>query len=260
MRFAVPVVTLLGFALASAAASAADDASCAEPPAAEPASTATAAGAALARGNALLRDERPADAIDAYAQSEQLARSSGDERTALLASANRARALIAAGRTQELAAVLDAAAAQVSRIEDESLRATLLANLARTWTRWQGPGTPDRAARAARVARAAALLVDAETAAVDAGDRRLHSYALGYRAALYEEAERTSEALTLTRRALREADAANAPDAAYRWQWQLGRLQRRAGNGDTTTWRGDFIAAKTTAKNLRRMYAGAQSG
>lgn len=218
---------LVGAATARANTEPAATASCRE---AAPVEASSEAGAALARGNALLAVDRPLDALDAYSESERLARAEGDLRLALLAAANRARALLAADRTQELAQELDRIAElarQNEQSESATLRATVLVNLAQSYARFTGPGTPDRATR---IARAAELLVEAEAAAGEASDRRLRSYALGYRAALYAEAERTDEALTLTRRALLEADAANAPDAAYRWLWQIGRLQRRSGD------------------------------
>lgn len=62
-----------------------------------------------------------------------------------------------------------------------------------------------------------------------ANDDRALSFALGNLAALYEEAERGDEALYLTRRALRAAERADAPDALYRASWREGRLLRAGG-------------------------------
>ena len=239
------VVTLLAVASAAANAARADEAACA---AGTPAlGAASEAVTALARANALLRDGDPTRALAAYTESERLARASGDATTALLAAANRARAALEAGRTEELAPLLERTAQEAAQSEDARLRSRVLTNLARTWARWHGPGAPDRKAR---LARSAALLEQAEAAAAAASDPRLLSYALGHRAALYEEAQRGPEALTLTRRALHAADAAHAPDAAYRWQWQLGRLQQRAGDADAA-----LAAYRQAVRHLDEMRA-----
>jgi CHAT domain-containing protein len=56
------------------------------------------------------------------------------------------------------------------------------------------------------------------------GDRRAESYALGTLGSLYETNQQWDEATTLTRQALSLAQAIDAPDIAYQWEWQLGRL------------------------------------
>ncbi|MEB3885166.1 CHAT domain-containing protein [Lyngbya sp. CCY1209] len=80
---------------------------------------------------------------------------------------------------------------------------------------------------------AAEWLGDAIARARSLGDRRLEAYALGTLGAVYEQNRQWSEAQTLTERGLFLAQTIDAPDIAYRWQWQLGRLlkaqNRRAG-------------------------------
>jgi CHAT domain-containing protein len=56
------------------------------------------------------------------------------------------------------------------------------------------------------------------------GDRRAESYALGTLGGLYETNQQWDEATTLTRQALSLAQSIDAPDIAYQWQWQLGRV------------------------------------
>ncbi|MCU0533538.1 MAG: CHAT domain-containing protein [Hydrococcus sp. Prado102] len=56
------------------------------------------------------------------------------------------------------------------------------------------------------------------------GDKRAESYGLGTLGNLYEQSQRWEEAKTLTEKALSIAQAMNADDLAYQWQWQLGRL------------------------------------
>ncbi|MBV6622352.1 MAG: CHAT domain-containing protein [Rivularia sp. (in: Bacteria)] len=62
------------------------------------------------------------------------------------------------------------------------------------------------------------------------GDERAQSYALGYLGHIYEQTQQLKSAKTLTQKALILAQTSNAPDVAYRWQWQLGRLLKKQKN------------------------------
>lgn len=64
----------------------------------------------------------------------------------------------------------------------------------------------------------------------DLADQRAISYALGNFGELYEQTQQWADAETLTKQALLIAQTINASDIAYRWQWQLGRLQKNQGN------------------------------
>lgn len=61
-------------------------------------------------------------------------------------------------------------------------------------------------------------------------DKRIISYAIGTLAELYEKNRQFSDAQTLTQKALNIAQSINAPDIAYQWQWQLGRILKDQGN------------------------------
>ncbi|MCA1993612.1 MAG: CHAT domain-containing protein, partial [Coleofasciculus sp. S288] len=61
-------------------------------------------------------------------------------------------------------------------------------------------------------------------------DQRAEAYALGHLGELYEKTQQLGDAQNLTEQALLMAQSVNAPDIAYRWQWQLGRLQKAQGN------------------------------
>lgn len=54
--------------------------------------------------------------------------------------------------------------------------------------------------------------------------------AVGYIGALYEDEGRWEEAQALTSQAIFLAQAAEAPDQVFRWEWQRARLQRQLGN------------------------------
>lgn len=58
-------------------------------------------------------------------------------------------------------------------------------------------------------------------------DPRAESYALGTLGGLYEQTQQLADAGDLTQQALLIAQAIAAPDIAYQWQWQLGRLKAR---------------------------------
>src|SRR4030095_7266515 len=80
--------------------------------------------------------------------------------------------------------------------------------------------------------RAARALSRAREIAGQAGDRRTLSYATGYLGTLYEDERHYDEALQLTREAIFSAQQAHAPEALYRWQWQVARLHRKMGADD----------------------------
>ncbi len=62
------------------------------------------------------------------------------------------------------------------------------------------------------------------------GDQRAEAYALGTLGGLYEQNQQLVIAKNLTQQALLLAQSINAPDIAYRWQWQLGRLLKSQGD------------------------------
>ncbi|WP_424098968.1 CHAT domain-containing protein [Moorena producens] len=67
-------------------------------------------------------------------------------------------------------------------------------------------------------------LTDALKLARELGDRRAEAEALGNLGTLYEHASRLDDAQKLTEKALLIAQEIQAPDLAYQWQWQLGRI------------------------------------
>ncbi|HIK30288.1 MAG TPA: CHAT domain-containing protein [Oscillatoriales cyanobacterium M59_W2019_021] len=63
-------------------------------------------------------------------------------------------------------------------------------------------------------------------------DVRAESYAMGQLARVYEGQQRPEDAQTLTQKAFLLAQRANSPELTYRWQWQIGRLWKEAGQRD----------------------------
>ncbi|MBE9106437.1 CHAT domain-containing protein, partial [Nostoc cf. edaphicum LEGE 07299] len=65
--------------------------------------------------------------------------------------------------------------------------------------------------------------------AQDLADKRAESFALGTLGSVYEQTKQWSIAQNLTEQALFVAETINAPDIAYLWHWQLGRLLKQQG-------------------------------
>lgn len=88
------------------------------------------------------------------------------------------------------------------------------------------------------------LLANALQQAQRLTDQPATAYALGNLGRLYEQTQQWRHAQQLTEQALRLAQAIKAPDIAYRFSWQLGRLLNA--QGDTQ----GAIAAYTEAVNI----------
>lgn len=57
-------------------------------------------------------------------------------------------------------------------------------------------------------------------------DQRAKVYALGSLGTIYEQTNQFDRASKLTEQALMSSESINAPEIAYRWQWQMGRIRR----------------------------------
>lgn len=77
-----------------------------------------------------------------------------------------------------------------------------------------------------------ASLQQAVTVAQNIGDRRSESIALGLLGQVFEEAKQYDKATALTDSAQFAAQAVNATDSLYRWQWQAGRIYKALGRND----------------------------
>ena len=80
------------------------------------------------------------------------------------------------------------------------------------------------------------------------GDQRGEAYALGYLGHLYEQNEQWEEARTATREALLIAQAINADDIDYQWQWQTGRILRAQGEREKA-----IISYQASVKTLQSL-------
>ena len=89
------------------------------------------------------------------------------------------------------------------------------------------------------------ILTEARQQAEELNDTIAIGYALGNLAEVYVQSK-PQQAIDLTQQALYFAQAANAPEIAYRWQWQLGRLLKS--QGDT---KGAIAAYTEAVQNLK---------
>lgn len=98
-------------------------------------------------------------------------------------------------------------------------------------------------------APAAQILVTAIESAKKLRDRRAQSYALGYLGRIYELTQQWSEAQNLTEQSLLIAQALNAPEIAYQWQWQLGRILKAQGQIESASQ--SYAAAFNSLQSIR---------
>jgi CHAT domain-containing protein len=74
------------------------------------------------------------------------------------------------------------------------------------------------------------ILLQAIATAKNLGDQLTESYGLGYLGRFYQQRQNPNQAIALTQQALIIAQANNAPEIAYQWQWQLGYLLKETGD------------------------------
>jgi CHAT domain-containing protein len=96
---------------------------------------------------------------------------------------------------------------------------------------------------------AAKIIVGAVELGKKLSDRRAQAYALGYLGKMYELTQQWSEAQKLTEQALLIAQALNAPEIAYQWQWQLGRILKAQGQTESATQ--SYAAAFKSLQSIR---------
>ena len=94
------------------------------------------------------------------------------------------------------------------------------------------------------------LLATAIQQAENLGDSRAQSYALGNLGQLYEQTQQWSNAQKLTEQALILAQAMDASDITYQWQWQLGRILKAKGEIEPAT--DAYKVAFNTLHSLRK--------
>jgi len=170
--------------------------------------------------------QRDKDALAAFTAGAQVALTVHDRPVAVRAQINAARVELRLNQPDRARDWLDKALDALKDLEPSHDKATNLIHIGLGYQQLL-PAIPSF--REPLILRAAGSFVEAATVAEQIGDTRTHSYASGYLGHLYETEHRYEEALHLTRRAVFSAQAADAPESLYRWQWQLGRLLAATG-------------------------------
>ncbi len=178
--------------------------------------------ALLDLGNHQAAIGQTSQALGAYRRAARLAGRAGNQQLAATALANAARlSLLEEGDSRHGLAskALDLALG----LPDTHDKAFLLLNLGRSFARLDQPATPGRSRYRLRALH---VYSQADKVARVIDDSRALSYALGYRAALYETEQRYPEMLELTEQALAQAKRLPQQDAHLLlglWHWQAGR-------------------------------------
>lgn len=131
-------------------------------------------------------------------------------------------------------------------------RINLIQSLMKLWSRESGVGSGEVPTPQA----AAQILAATIEQAKELQDQRAQAYALGYLSQVYEQNQQWSEAQKLTEKALLLAQSSNAPDIAYQWQWQLGRLlkaQAGEGKANSSTYNSAITAYKEAINTLNSL-------
>ena len=137
-----------------------------------------------------------------------------------------------------------AAEGNIAKTADGRDKALLHIKLGDIYSRMMDSAT-DREQRGRYLAKGGKQYRNSVAAARQVGDEPSQAYSIGFLAGLYETEGRYGEALELSRAALRLAQKHELHDAAYQWQWLIGRLHNQLGNRDRA-----IGAYKTAVDNL----------
>ena len=172
-------------------------------------------------GLAQVAQQQMTEALASFTAAVNNASTAGDKPLTVRAQVNAARASLALDKPDAARTWLDQALEGLNEMPDSHDKAVGLIQVGLGYQRLR---TTMPSSDSGLLLRAAGVYVEGEKVAEKIGDTRMRSYADGYLGHLYETERRYDESLHLTRRAIFSAQAANAPESLYRWQWQLARL------------------------------------
>ncbi|MBD3885872.1 CHAT domain-containing protein [Phormidium tenue FACHB-886] len=168
-------------------------------------------------------------------------------RTQLQAQLNQLRVLVETARQAEIQSLLPQLQQQIDRLPPSRTAMNARINLAQTLLKL------NERQNAPAVAQ---LLATASQQAKALQDPITESQALGHLGEMYEQTGQLQEAQQVTRQALLLAQSYNAPNVAYQWQWQLGRLLKAEAEGTNSAAYREAIAAYTEAVNTLKSIRG----
>lgn len=192
----------------------------------------------LGLGNTLRAQQQFAAALTAY---QQAANAAPTPLAKVQADLNQLSLLIESNQVATAKTLATQIQPQLSTLPSSRMGVLAQINYAQSLTRLDSDQ--------ATLTRSARFLATAAQQAQTLADARVESYALGYLAGLYEQNRQWAEAQRLTERSLALAQTSNAPDIAYRWQWQLGRLLAAQGNRPQAI--GAYSEAVKTLSSIR---------
>jgi CHAT domain-containing protein len=205
-------------------------------------------------GLAQVAQKKMPKALASFTEAANKAAEAGDRPLTVRARINAGRTALALNQPEAARDWFDQALGGLKDLEPSHEKATGLIQIGLGYHQLR---TAIPANATAILLRAAGALVEAGDVSDKIGDVRTRSYADGYLGHLYETEHRYAEALQLTRQAIFAAQAANAPESLYRWEWQLGRLLAATGKLDEAI--AAYYRAADVLKPIRMEVAAAMS-
>ncbi|HET8722189.1 MAG TPA: tetratricopeptide repeat protein, partial [Nitrospira sp.] len=216
--------------------------------------TAVIAGIHNNTGLAQVAEKKLPEALTSFAEAANKAAEAGDRPLTVRTRINAGRTALALNQPEASRDWFDKALDELKDFEPSHEKATSLIQIGLGYHQLR---TLMPANGTAILLRAAGAFVEAGDVAKKVGDVRTKSYADGYLGHLYETEHRYEEGLQLTRQAVFSAQAANAPESLYRWEWQLGRLLADTGKLDEAITA--YYRAADALKPIRMEVASAMS-
>jgi CHAT domain-containing protein len=178
-------------------------------------------------GNLYYAQQRNADSVKAFEESITVASTTSNHQLIARARINQATPLMALSQHLDAKHQLDQALAELGLTTASHDQAYNLITIGLAYDKLR-PSLP--AQHAELMTASFETYHRAAEVSESIGDHRAASYAWAYLGRLYETERRYQDALDLTRRAIMSAQQAMAPEALYRWHWQLGRLFSKIGH------------------------------
>jgi len=180
-------------------------------------------------GNFRALEGKYAEALELYSKSAEAATKNEDPEAQARAYANGAKMAAYDSQWNEFARLAPLARGCLAQVRSPSQRSSLLLCVGQTAQYAAGKSEPRRSElllQASEDFRAAFKLAE------QSNDSRLESYSLGYLGELYILDHQCKEALPLLSRAAFLAQAIQAPDPLYKWEWDSARARRALSQTD----------------------------
>ncbi|MGF1601012.1 MAG: CHAT domain-containing protein [Thermosynechococcaceae cyanobacterium] len=208
----------------------------------------------LSLGNTARGQAQTSKALDHY----QAAAQSTLPLTRVQAQLNQLSLLVEQNRTAQAQALWPQIEAALAPLPESRMAVDGRMNLAQTLIKLK----QQSAAATPSWVQIARLIGPAVRQAESLGDPQAQSYAIGGLAQVYEQTQQWSDAKQLTQQALALAQAVNASEMSYQWQWQLGRIFKAQGDlaAATIAYRDAFQTLQSLRRDLVAVHPDIQFG